>query len=367
MEQVEAIVIGAGVVGLACARSLAKLGKETIIIERHDSIGSETSSRNSEVIHAGIYYAPGSLKAKLSVEGNSLLYRFCDDFNISYRKCGKLIVATSLQQKNKLDGIHDNAIKNGVKNLSFLNSSETRKIEPEIKCKYALFSPSTGIISAHDYMLALLADAENNGAILALNTNFSYAEIKHNFFEITINTEPTTKIQTNILINSGGLEASKIASQIYGFPKHLIPTTRYAKGTYFSLSKKSPFSHLIYPIPEAGGLGIHLTLDLAGQARFGPDIEWVNYINYDVDHLKSEYFYNAIKTYWPNIKPDMLVPGYSGIRPKIVGPGEADADYVIQGPLTHGIPGLINLFGIESPGLTSSLAIANEVIESLGI
>ena len=365
MESVEAIVIGAGVIGLACARALARAGHETIILERHAHFGSEISARNSEVVHAGIYYPQGSLKANLCVAGRKLLYAFCEDYNIPYKNCGKLIVANSSQQGEKLASINLRAKNNGVTDLRHLTATEAQKIEPALNCVSALLSPSTGIISSHDYMLALLGDAELHGASLALKTDFISAEIKNGYIEVCAGIAPTTKLKTKILINASGLSAPKVAHKIRGLAQEHIPPSYLAKGNYFSLSNKAPFSHLIYPVPEPGGLGVHLTLDLAGQARFGPDVEWVNEINYDVEPSRSERFYAAIRAYWPELKDDALQPAYAGIRPKIAGPGEADADFIIQDQKVHGISGLINLFGIESPGLTSSLAIADAVIKSL--
>ena len=367
MESVEAVVIGAGVIGLACARALARAGKETIIIERHSRFGSETSARNSEVIHAGIYYPKNSLKAKLCVRGRELLYEFCRNYNIPHKNCGKLIVATTAQQENSIVDIMERAKKNNVADLQYLSASEIQKLEPALNCRSALLSPSTGILSSHDYMLALLGDAQNDGASVAFNTDFLSAAIKGDYIEVSAGKQQTTKLQTKILINAAGLSAPNAAHQIEGLGLEFIPQCYFAKGSYYSLSSKAPFTHLIYPVPVAGGLGVHLTLDLAGQARFGPDVEWVRDINYDVDPARAESFYAAIRTYWPDLKDHALQPAYSGIRPKIVGPGEKDADFLIQGPDMHGIPGLINLFGIESPGLTSSLAIAEHVLEKLNI
>lgn len=367
MEDIEAIVVGAGVVGLACARALTRAGRDVIIIERHESIGQENSSRNSEVIHSGIYYPQGSLKAKLCVEGRELLTDFCKDYYVHHKLCGKLIVATTKEQESKLEQINDLAKNNGVTNLRYLSASQAKNVEPFLTCNSALLSPSSGILSSHDYMLALLGDAENYGARLALKTDFRAAEIKNSHIIVSVGSNPTTKIRTQILINSGGLSATRIAKNIMGFAQHNIPKTYFAKGNYFSLSSKAPFSHLIYPIPEPGGLGVHLTLDLGGQARFGPDVEWVDEINFDVIPKRSEDFYAVIRTYWPELKDDTLKPAYSGIRPKITSPGEPDADFIIQDMNIHGIPGLINLFGIESPGLTSSLAIAKAVMKLLNM
>jgi L-2-hydroxyglutarate oxidase LhgO len=365
MDSVEAVIIGAGVVGLACARALARAGKETIILEQHANFGSEISSRNSEVIHAGIYYPKESLKANLCIEGRKLIYHFCEEYHIPFKKCGKLIVATKDDQIDRLSHIKHHAEINGVLDLRDLSIAEIKDIEPSLSCISALLSPSTGIISSHDYMLALLGDAENHGASLALKSDFVSAEYCHDYFILKIGYENQVKVRTKILINSAGLSAPQMARNISGLAGKFIPECYFAKGNYFSLSYKSPFKHLVYPVPEQGGLGVHLTLDLAGQARFGPDVEWVNEINYDIDPNRAEKFYTAIRTYWPELEDNSLQPAYSGIRPKIVGPGNVDADFVIQGPSVHGLNGLINLFGIESPGLTSSLAIAQYVINIL--
>jgi hypothetical protein len=366
-EHVEAVVIGAGVVGLACARALARAGKEVIILERNSAMGTETSARNSEVIHAGIYYPAGSLKAKLCVEGRIALYAFCEQYGVTHRRCGKLIVATSEKQHAKLASIKQHAAANGVHELRELNQSEALAIEPELNCYSALLSPSTGIIDSHGYMLALLGDAEQRGAMLVLQSAVVSANLKGQAMMLEVEGESSMTLQADLVVNSAGLSAPSLASLMDGFTPSLIPKPYLAKGNYFSLSGKSPFSRLIYPVPEAGGLGVHLTLDLGGQARFGPDVEWVNEIDYQVAPERCERFYSAIRQYWPNLGDNTLQPAYSGIRPKIVGPGEPDADFMIQGPASHGIRGLVNLFGIESPGLTSSLAIAEQVNLALGL
>jgi L-2-hydroxyglutarate oxidase LhgO len=367
MDSVEAIVVGAGVVGLACARALARAGKETIILERNDSFGAEISARNSEVIHAGIYYPRNSLKAVLCIKGRQLLYKFCEQYHIEHKRCGKLIVATSENQINKLSQIKEHAIQNGVTDLRVLSPSEVRNLEPALKCVSALYSPSTGIINSHDYMRALLGDAEDCGASIALKSELLSAEYCGDHFIVNIGGVEETKLRSSLLINAGGLSATKIADNITGLSSNFIPKSYLAKGNYFSLSRKAPFSHLVYPVPEPGGLGVHLTLDLGGQARFGPDVEWVTEIDYEVDPSRAEKFYDAIRSYWPSLEDKALQPAYSGIRPKVVGPGEGDADFIIQDDSVHGLYGLVNLFGIESPGLTSSLAIAQSVLKSLGV
>ena len=366
-HRVEAVVIGAGVIGLACARALARAGREVLILERHGEFGTETSARNSEVIHAGIYYPTGSLKARHCVEGRRQLYVFCEQHGVAHRRCGKLIVATSAEQEAKLLDIRHRAQANGVDDLTVLTAGEVRAMEPELHCTAALWSPSTGIVNSHELMLALLGDAERHGAILALRCPVMSAEIVGNRVRVVTGGDTADELLADIVINSAGLWAPGLACRIIGFPSEKAPHGYLAKGSYFSLSGRAPFSRLIYPVPEPGGLGVHLTLDLGGQARFGPDVEWIEEINYDVDPKRGNQFYGAIRKYWPGLPENALQPAYSGIRPKIVGQGEPDADFCIQGPVEHGVPGLINLFGLESPGLTSCLAIADAVCETLDL
>ena len=367
-ERIDAVVIGAGVVGLACARALARAGLETLILEQHNAIGTETSARNSEVIHAGIYYAAGSLKAELCVAGRNRLYAFCETHGVNHRRSGKLIVATSAGQKIELLKIFHHAQANGVAGLRVLTQAEATDLEPQLKCHAALFSPSTGIIDSHGLMLALLGDAEHCGAMLALKSPVLSASVLENgTIELSVGGATPMKIVAKVVINSAGLQAQRFAAAIEGFPVDKIPPAYYAKGNYFSLSTRSPFTRLVYPVPEPGGLGVHLTLDLAGQARFGPDVEWVDTLSYEVDVERSKRFYGEVRKYWPGLEDGVLQPAYAGIRPKLSGPGQPAADFVIQGPDTHGVRGLVNLFGIESPGLTSCLAIADAVCGSLGI
>ena len=367
-EQVEAVVIGAGVVGLACARALSMRGIETLIIERHDGIGQETSSRNSEVIHAGIYYSPGSLKASLCVPGNRLLYEYCGQRGIAHQRCGKLIVATTPAQESRLAQLLDQARRNGVSEIRMITGSEAVALEPQLFCTAALLSPTTGIVDSHALLLSLLGDAENQGATLALCSAVTRAEFTSDgiLLEISSGGEAMT-LAAKIVINAAGLGAPAIASRIVGLAARHVPRAFYAKGNYFSLSGRAPFSRLIYPIPEPGGLGVHLTLDLGGQARFGPDVEWVDHVDYGVEPRRADGFYAAVRKYWRELPDNALQPAYCGIRPKITGPGEASADFLIQGPQTHGVPGLVNLFGIESPGLTACLPIADHVCALLGI
>ncbi len=362
MESVDAVVVGAGVVGLAIARELALAGREVIILDAEDAIGTHTSSRNSEVIHAGIYYPKGSLKARSCVAGRDLLYEYCATHGVPHRRCGKLIVATNENQLKELQNIRDKAHANGVTDVDWIAKDEVARMEPELFCMGALLSPSTGIIDSHALMLAYLGDAEAHGAMLALKSPLERARVREGFELHVGGSDP---IRCAVLVNSAGLRAPTVAKAIEGYPSQLAPPELYAKGNYYSLSKKSPFSRLIYPVPEPGGLGVHVTLDLAGQARFGPDVEWVERINYDVDPRRAERFYAAIRRYWPGLPDNSLSPGYAGIRPKTAGPGEPAPDFEIQGPRKHGVPGLVHLYGIESPGLTASLALARVVREEL--
>lgn len=362
-----AVVIGAGIVGLACARELARSGHEVIILEQHDAFGTETSARNSEVIHAGIYYPPSSLKATLCVQGRQLLYQFCKTYGVDHRQCGKLIVATSETQESHLHSIKQKAETNGVNDLVVLTAAQARALEPELECTAALLSPSTGIIDSHGLMLALLGDADRHGAVLACRTPVARIAAISDHFEVVTGGDAADSINADIVINAAGLHAATVAAHIEGLEKKHVPTLRYAKGNYFSLSGKAPFSRLVYPIPETGGLGVHYTIDLGGQARFGPDVQWIDQIDYRVDEERGKKFYERIRHYWPKLQDDSLSPAYSGIRPKLVSAREPDADFFIQGPQQHGIPGLINLFGIESPGLTASLAIAKQMLTILSL
>lgn len=361
METVECIVIGAGVVGLAIARRLAMDGREVIVLEAADAIGTETSSRNSEVIHAGIYYAAGSAMARLCVGGKRMLYDYCRDHGVAYKNCGKLIVATSPAETLKLESIRAHAAANGVNDMRLLSGPEARALEPALACDAALLSPSTGIIDSHGYMLALRGDAEGSGAMLAFGAPFLRADRVGDGFIVETGGDAPTQLRCRLLVNAAGLSATAIARTMSAMPIEKIPRAYLAKGNYFSCSVRAPFSRLIYPVPEPGGLGVHLTLDLAGQTRFGPDVEWIDSIDYAVDPARAARFYPAIRRYWPELPDGALLPSYSGIRPKIVPPAVAVQDFMIQGPPDHGIDGLVNLFGIESPGLTASLAIADEV------
>lgn len=360
MDEVECVVVGAGVVGLAIARALAMQGKEVLALEAAPIIGSETSARNSEVIHAGIYYAKDSLKARLCLVGRDALYDFCAGHGVPHARLGKLIVASAPAQLGQLDAIAVRAAANGVDDLKFLDATEIGKLEPALKASGGLLSPSTGIIDSHAFMLALQGDAENAGALFAFRTPVLRGEIVPDGYRLETGGDMPMQLKTRYLVNAAGHGAWDLARQLRGYPAHLIPKQALAKGNYFTLQGRSPFQRLIYPVPEPGGLGVHLTIDLGGQAKFGPDVQWVDAIDYAVDASRSERFYPAIRRYWPALPDGALAPSYSGIRPKIVPPAVAKQDFLIQGPQDHGVSGLINLFGIESPGLTSSLAIADE-------
>jgi L-2-hydroxyglutarate oxidase LhgO len=365
VETLDSVVIGAGAVGLAVARALARSGREVVILEAADAFGTETSSRNSEVIHAGIYYPAGSLKARLCVQGRRQLYAYCEERGIAHRRCGKLIVANGDAQIAQLAGIERHALANGVEELQMLDAGQARALEPALRCDAALLSPVTGIIDSHSLMLALLGDAQDHGAMLALRSPLLGARAVPGGFVLRVGGDEPMELTARELINSAGLHAPALAARIEGLPAASLPTGRLCKGNYFTLAGRPPFSRLIYPVPESAGLGVHLTLDLAGQGRFGPDVQWIDEIDYAVDPRRSEGFEQAIRSYWPGLPDGALAPDYSGIRPKINGPTEAAADFAIQSSADHCLPGLVNLFGIESPGLTSCLAIGAEVLARL--
>ncbi|EFO29344.1 2-hydroxyglutarate dehydrogenase [Roseibium sp. TrichSKD4] len=365
MHDIETIVIGAGVVGLSIARSLAASGREVMVLERHDLIGSETSARNSEVIHAGIYYPQGSLKAQLCVEGKHALYEFCAERGVSHDRIGKLIVASNEAQLGELNTIRQKAAANGVSDLILLSRDETLAMEPALDVAGALFSPSTGIVDSHGLMLALEGELTSNGGQVVLNTAVERVEpLPGGGYQVHVRDSEVGEyaVTSKELIISAGHMAPELGRQLVG-PK--APQAYLAKGSYLKLDGRAPFSKLIYPVPEPGGLGVHLTLDLQHQARFGPDVEWVEEIAYEVDTARGESFYSAIRQYWPDLLDGALVPDYSGIRPKIVPAGEAAADFRIDGPEAHGLSGLIALYGIESPGLTAALAIGRHVRDIL--
>ncbi|MDR3537893.1 MAG: NAD(P)/FAD-dependent oxidoreductase [Acetobacteraceae bacterium] len=363
MEELDCVVVGAGVVGLAVARALALAGREVVILDAAEGIGTGTSSRNSEVIHAGIYYPAGSLMARLCVAGRRVLYQYCAERGVPHVNCGKLIVATNTQEDAMLAGIKQRAEANGVEGMRVLTAPDAIALEPNLTCTSALFSPATGIIDSHAFMLALQGDAENAGAMAVFFSPVLGGRVLDRRIEIDVGGADPMTLRCRLLVNSAGLAAPDLAHLLVGMPAARVPTAYYAKGNYFTLTGRSPFSRLIYPVPVPGGLGVHLTVDLGGQARFGPDVEWVDTPDYTVDPHRADSFYAAVRKYWPALKDGALQPGYAGIRPKIVPKGAAAQDFVVQGPQTHGVPGLINLFGIESPGLTASLAIAEYVLE----
>ena len=368
VERVDSIVIGAGVVGLAVARALARAGREVIVVERHGHIGEETSSRNSEVIHAGIYYPTGSLKAQACVAGKHALYDFCERHGVAVNRCGKLIVAVDPGEIPVLERLKATAEANGVPDLTWLDPPQAAELEPQVRCSKALLSPSTGIVDSHAFMLALQGDAEADGAMIAFNTPVAHAAVADGGLVLETGGEQPMTVAADLVVNAAGLSAVAFAAGIDGFPADRLPEPRFAKGNYFAVSGKPPFRRLVYPVPEPGGLGVHATIDLGGQVRFGPDVEWVSGVHdriYDVDPHRADAFYGAIRRYWPDLADGALSPDYSGLRPKLVGPGEPAADFVIQGPIDHGVLGLVNLLGIESPGLTASLALADRVVAAL--
>jgi L-2-hydroxyglutarate oxidase LhgO len=365
---VETVVVGAGVVGLAIARALALAGQETIVLEQHGLIGSETSSRNSEVIHAGIYYPPGSLRATLCVEGKGLLYRFCAENGVAHRRCEKLLVATREDQLSKLHAIRETAARNGVDDLLLMSGQEARRLEPELSCVAALLSPSTGVVDSHGFMLALEGHTEAAGGQVILNSPVtSIAVDPSGLFSLAIGGESaTTSLTCRRLVLSAGLHASKLASKLIVPSSYRPPATYYAKGQYYALSGRSPFSRHIYPMPQGAWLGLHATVDLSGRCKFGPDIEWIPDIDYTFDASKLAQFLEFIRSYYPALEPDRLHPDYTGVRPKLYRSGEPVPDFMIHGRDEHGVDGLVMLFGIESPGLTAALAIAERVSALMG-
>ena len=370
MERVDCVVIGAGVIGLAVAREMALQGRETILLERESSFGTISSARNSEVIHAGIYYPKNSLKAKLCVEGNRLLYEYCRTHQVATQPYGKLIVATDDKQIEDLQSLLYKAQNNGVPDIKMITSDEARRLEPQLHTRAAILSSSTGIVDSHGYMLSLLGGFEDAGGMVAYQSPLISAspigDKAQDGFELEIGGADGMRIQTKLLINCAGMSAPAVAQKITSLANDQIPKAYFAKGNYFSLSGKSPFNHLIYPIPEPGGLGVHLTLDMGGQAKFGPDVEWLaiekeEEIDYTVNPKRGEGFYEAVRRYWPGLKDNSLQPDYSGVRAKIVPPNQPAGDFYFNTPNEHGLEGLFNLYGFESPGLTSSLAIAKHL------
>ena len=361
------MVIGAGVVGLAVARAMAARGREVIVLEAGEAVGIGTSSRNSEVIHAGLYYPRGSLKAGLCVRGRAMLYEYCDAHGVPYNRCGKLLVATARNQLPQLAAIQQKAVENGVLDLVRVSGADAMALEPHLHCVEAMLSPQTGIIDSHQFMLALQGDAERDGATVAFHTPVTQIDARDRCFIVETGGDAPLRFQADCVINSAGLFANDIARRIRGLDARHVPPLYFAKGNYFSVSGRTPFDRLIYPMPNEAGLGVHLTIDMGGQAKFGPDVEWIQKIDYSVDAQRATGFYAAIRAYWPDLPDDALQPAYAGIRPKLSGPGQPAADFIIQGRAAHGVAGLVNLFGIESPGLTASLAIAEKVARMLSV
>ena len=355
-ESCDVVVIGAGIVGLAVARALAQQGREVLVLEKHDMIGTETSSRHSEVIHAGIYYPTGSLKAKLCVEGKHLLYRYCDEHKVPHARIGKIIVATSPTQLSTLEKYQNQSVANGAGELPWLERADVKALEPDVECLAGVFSPSTGIIDSHAYMLSLEGEFEANGGMIAFNSEVESVTCNG---EIVVSSAGM-QLSPRTLVNSAGLYAPQI-SQKLGRDHQ----AHFAKGHYYTLSGASPFTHLVYPIAESGGLGVHVTIDIGGQARFGPDVEWIDEVSYDFSYSNRQRFIESVRSYYPELDESKLHAGYTGIRPKLVAPDEPPGDFVVNGPKETEIPGYAELLGIESPGLTASLAIANMVVELL--
>lgn len=367
MDSTEVVVIGAGVVGLAVARALAQRGIETVVIEQHPRPGEETTSRNSGVIHSGIYYPTGSLKARLCVRGRELLYELCEQRGVAHRRCGKIIVADA-PQTPKLQALQQQAIANGVTDLTMLSAEQVRELEPEVRCAAGLLCPSTGIVDVHELLLTLIADVEARGGAMVLQSKFLAAEATSEGIVVTVESDgASAELSCRWLVNCAGLWALPLLRQIKGYPTNRLRQPFFAKGNYFACHGVRPFRRLVYPMPNNAGLGIHATLDLDGTTRFGPDVEWVERPDYSIDPARAESFYAAIREYWPTIPQGSLQPAYAGVRPKLVGPGAAPADFEIEGPAQHGVAGLVSLLGIESPGLTSSLAIGELVAGQVAV
>ncbi len=371
-DRVDAVVVGAGAVGLAVGRALAQRGLETLVLEREAAIGTGISSRNSEVIHAGLYYPRGSLKARLCVEGRAQLYAYCEAHGVAHRRCGKLVVATAPEQLPGLAHLAARARGNGVSDLRMLSTAEARAMEPALRCDAALLSPSSGIVDSHGLMLALQGDLERAGGAVALRSPFRALRCGADGHRIEVGGDEPMALRARCVVNAAGLRAPALASTMRGLDARHVPTARFSKGSYFALAGRAPFSRLVYPLPQDAWLGVHLTLDLGGQARFGPDAQWLavdsaDAIDYGVDPARADAFYADVRRYWPGLADSALRPAYSGVRPKIHGPGEPAPDFAVQGPREHGVAGLVNLFGIESPGLTSCLALAEEVASRLGL
>jgi L-2-hydroxyglutarate oxidase LhgO len=361
----QVLVVGAGVVGLAVARAAALAGHDVIVAEATAGIGNGVSSRNSEVIHGGMYYPTGSLRAFHCTRGRRMLYAYCASHGVHHRKCGKLIVATNEAEAVKIAAIERQGVINGVEGLELIGGNAAKDLEPALACVAAVWSPETGIIDSHGLMLALQGDLEESGGMIAFATRIERLEPATRGWKVAFGGPDPGTLEVDAVINSAGLGAQALARATTGYPPACVPRLVLAKGNYFGYARRPVFSRLIYPAPVDGGLGIHVTLDLAGRMRFGPDVEWIADEVYAVDPRRAEIFYARIRAYWPDLPDGTLVPDYSGIRPKLSGPGEPVADFLIDGPARHGLPGLVNLFGIESPGLTSALSIAEEVVRQL--
>lgn len=364
-ERIDCAIIGAGVVGLAVARRLALDGHEVVVLEAEEAIGTHTSSRNSEVIHAGIYYPTGSLKARLCVAGKHALYRYCAEHDVAHKRIGKLVVATDHDQIAALHKYRKQAEINGVDDLRMLSAREVAALEPEVRGVAGFLSPSTGIVDSHGLMLACLGDAQAHGAALALASPVLSGVIREDGILLEVGGREAMRVICNKVVNAAGLNAQALARSLKGIPPASVPPTYYAIGHYYVLAGKAPFKRLIYPVARQDWLGVHVTVDLGGQVKFGPDFNWIDRIDYRFDESREAAFYAAIRRYYPGLEDGALRPGYTGIRPKIAGPGEPAPDFLIQGPRDHGVTGLVNLYGIESPGLTSSLAIADHVASLL--
>jgi L-2-hydroxyglutarate oxidase LhgO len=360
-DRVECVVVGAGVVGLSVARALALSGREVLLLEAENNPGTITSARNSGVIHAGLYYTPGSFKARFCVAGNQALYEYCKARGVEHHNCGKLIIANGEEEEQVLLHLLERAHRNEVPNVRLMSGTEAHRMEPEIRCTAALYCPTSGIVDQHPFMLALQGDMENAGGTLVVNCRVESLARAAGGFLVKTGGEAATELEARFVVNSAGLGAVELLSQIDGYPAQRIPKMHLGRGNYFTVAERSPFKHLIYPVPHAAGLGIHATLDLGRRVRFGPDVEWIERIDYSVNAARAPLFYEAIRRYWPRLADGALTPDYTGIRPKLHGPGEPQPDFRIESAAEHGLPGLVNLLGIESPGLTSALAIGDYV------